>query len=98
MANLYIQEYSKIGFENNKRVLPFAQEPAITSQKLTFTTTTASNAFASETKFIRVLADADAHINFGAAPTSTVANMLIKSGIAEYFGVIPGQRVSAVTT
>lgn len=95
MATLQIQEYSRLAKDSNGHRIQAGVEPAQASQSVTYTTTAASAAFGEQTKLIRVIADADAHLSFGAAPTATVANMRITADTSEYFGVKPGQKVAA---
>ena len=38
-------------------------------------------------RFVRVKADADAHLVFGENPTATVSSTPIEANVAEYFGV-----------
>jgi lipoprotein-anchoring transpeptidase ErfK/SrfK len=74
-------------------------EPATARQNVTFTTTPAvqSSAFNANTRFVRVVADADARLAFGADPTAVVTtDTLIVSGNAEYFAVVPGHKLSVI--
>ena len=100
MATLYIQEYERL--VNNpvgNQVIQAGQEPAVTNQTVTFTATAgASAAFNSSTNFIRVYSDTAGYIKFGAAPTAvTATDMPISANTPEFFGVVPGQKISVVT-
>lgn len=96
MANLYITEYSRIAGDADGHNVQVGAEPG-TDQVVSFTTTTQSAAFSTTTKMIRVYADAACHINFGASPTATTSNKKLAADAPEYFGVIGGQKVAAVT-
>jgi len=99
MANLSVTEYAQVGHDLLGSPLPCGLEPVLAIQNVTFTTTTASSAFNAETNFVRVIADADARIKFGTAPTATSTDILIAQGSAEYFAVPKGQsyKVAAIT-
>ena len=68
-------------------------KPAAT-QAVTYTSSTASTAFDDATRMIRVIADADVYIAFGAAPTANANSILIPSGTVEYFEVNAGDKVA----
>lgn len=87
MASLYITEFVRQARDGNGHLLPVGECPPIAQQKVTYTTSTASAAFNSATTFIRVKADADAHLAFAASPTADATDMQIEADVAEYFGV-----------
>jgi hypothetical protein len=95
MASLHIQEYADIARTGSGEVLPGGLEPALASQAVTFTTTTASAAFNANTKFVRIVCAADSYLVFAAAPTSAVTDMLLPADTVGFFAVKPGQKVSA---
>lgn len=100
MSTAYIQEYSEMPRINGQIAL-VGQEPAAATQApLTFTGTAGqSAAFGVNTKFIRLHVDGIASVKFGANPTAvanTDARMI--AGTTEFFGVVPGQKVSVVTS
>lgn len=98
MANLFIQEYAELAEDVKGYKIQAGREPAITNQVVAFTTTTQSAAFNERTKFIRVVSDTLCYLEFGANPTATTAtDMLVQANTVEFFGVIPGQKVAAVT-
>ena len=45
---------------------------------------------------LSIVSDTKCHLKFGAAPTATVSNKLVAASAVEYFGVIEGQKVSAI--
>lgn len=95
MATLLIQEYARLAPDVNSHRIQAGEEPAETSQSVTYTTSTQSAAFGASTKLIRVIADADVHLAFGTSPTATAASMRVTADTAEYFGVVPGHKVAA---
>ena len=92
MANIYISEFANLARQSGAQV---GSCPPVAEQKVAYTTSTASAAFATRTTFVRLLADADAHVKFAASPTATAANMLLKADVDYFFGVIAGQKVAA---
>jgi hypothetical protein len=89
MAYLYITEYSHLGTDREGKPVPVGREPG-TEQRVTFTTATQSTAFAKDTRFVRIQADADCFVLFGANPTATAANAKpMTADASEYFGVDP---------
>jgi hypothetical protein len=95
MAQLWITEYEDMAIAGG--FVPAGQEPAVTTQNVTFTTATQSAAFKNSTRFIRVVASAACHLAFGTNPTATTDTTRLAAGAAEYFGVKGGHKVSAVT-
>jgi len=100
MANLYIQEYLKVATDGQGHVVQAGIEPAIKSQKVTFTTSTQSNAFDNSTTFVRLYSDTACYLLFGTNPTAVTASGLpLAANTAEFFAIYPGQslKVAAVT-
>lgn len=93
---MYIQEYTNLSVDGRGFQVQAGQEPAVTSQKVSFTTSTASAAFDETTRFVRITCDADAHLQFAVAPTATTSMMEVQADTPEFFGVIKGQKVAAV--
>jgi hypothetical protein len=74
----------------------FAMRP-ITTQKVTSSgSSAASSAFGSNVEYVRVIADADCHIEFGVAPTATNAKIFLESKSYEYFKVSEGEKVAVI--
>lgn len=55
-----------------------------------------SAALGTSTKLVRVIASSACHIKFGANPTATTSDIYLPANVAEYFGVTPGDKISAV--
>jgi hypothetical protein len=94
MATLHITEYSALPLDANGNILHIGKMPA-TTQVVTFTTSTQSAAFGASTTFIRVIANADAHLAFGTNPTATGNDPWVPADKAELFAVTPAQKVAA---
>ena len=91
MAKLWITEFDAMP------QAPLGKLPPVAEQVVTFTTTTQSSALNANTRFVRVMSDADCHIVSAANPTATTSGMKLSAGVAEYFGVIAGNKLAAVT-
>lgn len=95
MANLYITEYEHVGsIAGLRSAMPIAKEPALVDQTVSFTTATASSAFNTRTKFVRILADADCYVVFGADPTATASNQKLTANVEYWRGVDAGDKIS----
>ena len=69
----------------------------VTTQKVTSSgSSAASSAFGSNVEYVRVIADADCHIEFGVAPTATNAKIFLGSKSYEYFKVSEGEKVAVI--
>ena len=45
---------------------------------------------------IRVIPSSDCFIYFGVNPTASTGELLLKAGVAEYFAVIPGEKLAVI--
>lgn len=97
MATLFVTEYASLGADVAASVAPIAAEPAVTTQTVSFTTTTQSSAFNASTRFVRLIADADCHLLFGANPSATTSHQKVMADTVEWRAVQPGDKVAAVT-
>ena len=98
MATMQITEYSQLATDANAHPIQVGSEPALVRSLLTFTTTTQSVVFNGKTRFIRIVSDTDGYVNFGLNPTATTAtDTLVKADSEQFFGVVAGQRLAAVT-
>jgi len=64
------------------------------TQSVTYTSSTASAAFDLSTRLVRIIADADVFLAFGAAPTATATAIKLVANTAEYFEVDAGFKVA----
>ena len=97
MAILFIREYTELVRDNLNNNVQAGKEPALATQKITFSTVTQSAAFNELTKFVRIYSTADAYLEFGVAPTAVTENGCpVTAKMPEFFGVIPGQKVSVI--
>jgi hypothetical protein len=98
MALMYITEYSKLARDEDGHIIQAGQEPALARQFITFTATAgASAAFNNSTRFVRISCDSAAFLTFGLTPVAVTAqDTPVAASTAEFFGVLPGQKVSAV--
>ena len=74
----------------------YAMRP-VTTQKVTSSgTSTQSSAFGSNIEYVRIIPDADCHIEFGVNPTATNAKIFLESKTSEYFKVSEGEKVAVI--
>lgn len=92
-ATCKISEYANLVMDEAGRIVPVAIEPAITTQEVTYTSSTQSAAFNASTRFVRIVCDAKAHYVFGGNPTATATAPYLATDSAEYFGVARGSAL-----
>ena len=74
----------------------YAMRP-VTTQKVTSSgSSTASSAFGANIEYVRVIPDADCHIEFGVSPTATSSKIFLESKTSEYFKVSEGEKVAVI--
>ncbi len=102
MATLWIREYQNVpgvlqtdGVGDG--VVQVAQEPGTDQTPVSFTTTTASAAFAAGTQFIAIIGSAAFHYAVGANPTATTNSLKVPADTLIYLGVKAGHKIAAVT-
>ena len=59
-------------------------------------TSAQSAAFADNIYYVRVVADAACHIEFGTNPTATTSKVYVPADDIEYFKVSPGEKVAVI--
>ena len=76
-----------------------AQTPPLVEQTpITIAATAASStAFGTTSNYVRLNCDVTCSIAFGTGPTATAGNMRLPANTTEYFGIVPGQKVSVIT-
>lgn len=96
MGILYISEYTE-GF--NPYAPTVGSEPSTVQQAITYGVSTASAAFRTDTKLVRIHNDATSpcSIQFGVSPVATTAKARMAANQTEYFKVSPGHQVAAIT-
>lgn len=95
MATLYVTEFGATAGS-----IPIARAPAIASQTVAMSTTSAqSAAFNAATVFVRVHTDAICSIALSTDPTATQALLRLAADQTEYFGVPPSAsfKVAGIT-
>lgn len=93
MADYWIKEFADIAAvdpEKNDRVDCLYDDGGRTTQQVTFTTSTASAAFQSDTRMILVTVEARCHFEIGETPVATSASFPLEPGVPYTFGVPAG--------
>jgi len=71
----------------------------VTTQKVNSSGTSAqSTAFGANIEYVRIIPDADCHIEFGVNPTATTSTIFMESKTSEYFKVSEGEKVAVIGT
>ncbi len=98
MATLNIVYYDKMAKDISGNTVLAGQEPNKGGEVVTYTTSTQSAAFPETAHILRLIADSDAYIAFGADPTATSTSPLrLEANVAEYLGIPDGnKRVSGL--
>ena len=69
----------------------------VTTQKVTSSGSSAqSSAFGSNIEYVRVVPDADCHIEFGVNPTAANTKIFLDSKSEDYFKVSEGEKVAVI--
>lgn len=73
-----------------------AKAPAIAEQTVAVGAEAKSAAFNNATRFIRLHCDAIASFKIGTSPTATTSSARTPADATEYFGVVPGDKISII--
>lgn len=69
----------------------------LTTQKVNSTgTSTQSSAFGDNIEYVRIISDADCHIEFGTNPTATSSKIFLEAKSFEYFKISSGEKVAVI--
>ena len=100
MAELNVVEFRALAMDLNNNFMPVGKQPAVAVQNITFTTGTKSAAFQSSTRFVQLLSDTDADLDFGGAdlPAAPTRLQKIKAGVTIYYGVDGNSFLSVKTS
>lgn len=88
MANGYIKEFAEAGLGSHGNV-QLGEEPAITSQTVTFTTSTQSATLNAGTTIVMVRTDTAGYIQFGTNPTASSSTEPIGANETVWRSVAP---------
>ena len=74
----------------------YAMRPLTTQKVTSYGSSAASSAFSANIEYVRVVSDADCHIEFGVNPTATTSKIFLESKSSEYFKVSEGEKVAVI--
>lgn len=100
MATLYITEFSKPAFTGQSIIPAGALQNVVAEQAISISgSSSASAAFNSATKFVRIHTDAICSIEYAdsGTPVATTSTMRLPADTVEYFGVNPGGKIAVIT-
>lgn len=96
---VYVTEYFALARDGNNHVIAAGQEPAEAEQEIDVSSTSAqSAAFGARTHLVMIHATEAAFLAFGTNPTAVDEAHAIGAGETRFYGVVPGQKVAAVTS
>jgi hypothetical protein len=75
-----------------------AMRPVTTVKLASTGTSSATAAFGANIEYVRVISDADVHIEFGKSPTATTSTIYLPADDVEYFKVSEGEKLAAIGT
>lgn len=94
---IFISEYAGPPQGPNGSIIMCGSEPSVATQTIDISGgVAASAAFNAKTTFIRLHTNSIISFAFGAAPTATTSGPRMAASATEFFGVVPGQKVSAI--
>jgi hypothetical protein len=98
-GTLYIAEYDKLQVDSNGKAVMAPREPSLAEQTITIgmSSTKATNAFGTRTKFVQLSTDAICSVAFGASPSASAANQRLPANTIVFKGVNPGDSVAVIT-
>lgn len=92
MATLFITEYERLARDANGNSVLAGEEPAVTTQTVSYTTSTQSAALNKRTRFVFLQTDGTkAHIVFANNPTATSSSPPLPSTAGYFYGVNYGE-------
>lgn len=96
MATGYVAEFTEppASRDDGSHMVPLPSHPAVAQQTVSFTASTQSSAFNSETRMIRIVADAESRYLVGASPTALATSNFLPANTIEYLSVQPGDIIA----
>ncbi len=73
-----------------------AMRPTTTEKLVSTGTSSQTAAFADNIEYVRVVSDADVHIEFGVNPTATNSKIFMPADSEDYFKVSAGEKMAAI--
>lgn len=97
MGILSVTQLESIRKDDSGDVMQIAYMPAISSENITTSGTSAqSTVFADNCNYVRLDGDTTERILFGANPTALSTSTRLRADNTEYFAVKPGQKLAAI--
>lgn len=73
-----------------------AMRPVTTIKLASGGSSSQTAAFEANIEYVRVISDADVHVEFGVNPTATSSKIFLEAKSYEYFKVSPGEKLAAI--
>lgn len=95
MATLNLVEYSELAKDAGGNIVMVGIEPAVTTQNVTFSTTTQSSTLNASTRFVYLSSDTNCRVVFGTNPTATTSTgVRLVANTGMFIGLKEGLRGS----
>lgn len=96
MSTVSVTQFSAVGSVSNGSLM-CPQAPFIATEDISASTTSAqSAAFDSQTRFVRIMSDANVRVRFGSNPTATATDMPIRANSPEFVAVVSGDKIAVI--
>lgn len=96
MSTVSVTQFSAVGSVSNGSLM-CPQTPFISTEDINASTVSAqSAAFDSQTRFVRILSDANVRVRFGSNPTATATDMPIRANSPEFVAVVSGDKIAVI--
>lgn len=94
---LNITEYTGLAIDGRGTTVMAGAEPNRLTQNVAISVVPAqSAAFDSATRFVRINTTDDVRVEFGENPTAGSTSLRLGAGATEFFGVLPGHKLSVI--
>ena len=96
MSIVSVTQFSAVGVVSNGSLM-CPQAPFVATEDINASTVSAqSAAFDGQTRFVRILSDANVRVRFGSNPTATAADMPIRANSPEFVAVVSGDKIAVI--
>lgn len=96
MSIVSVTQFSAVGVVSNGSLM-CPQAPFVATEDINASTVSAqSAAFDGQTRFVRVVSDANVRVRFGSDPTAVVTDMPIRANSPEFVAVVPGDKIAVI--
>lgn len=96
MSTVSVTQFSAVAQAANGSLM-CPQAPFVATEDINASTTSAqSAAFDSQTRFVRIVSDANVRVRIGSNPTAVATDMPIRADMPEFIAVVPGDKIAVI--